>query len=217
MLTIKMLSDKSLIMTTQSKLYQRQSLVDTMQILVPSTYDDVDLTTFTATLDYIDPGNIAYMEILTADEDLYKDAFIRYTLPLDSKFTAVAGTVTMKITLTYYDESTMNKYVLKTGEIQIEVNKINDYFAYVTDESISTIDNKIMQLQAETDKIAATAEIYAQDKVDDLVLEEDILHVSANGKALGNGVEILVNPVDDDSNPYDGQINLDDYTEVDLG
>ena len=72
-------------------------------------------------------------------------------------------------------------------------------------------------LQTEADKLAAAAEIYAEDKVDDLVLEDDILHVSANGKTLGNGVEILVNPEDDDTNPEDGQINLDDYEEINLG
>lgn len=217
MLTIKMLSDKSLVMTVQSKLYQRQSLVDTMQILIPATYDDMDLTVFTGTIEYIDPGNVAHMEILTADEDLYKDTFIRYTLPLDSMFTRIAGTVTMKVTLTYNDESTMKKYVLKTGEIEIEIAEINDYFAFVDEDSLTAIDNRIMHLQTEADKLAAAAEIYAEDKVDDLVLEDDILHVSANGKALGNGVEILVNPEDDDSNPEDGQINLDDYEEIDLG
>lgn len=217
MLTIKMLSDKSLVMTVQSKLYQRQSLVDTMQILIPATYDDMDLTVFNGTIEYIDPGNVAHMEILTADEDLYKDAFIRYTLPLDSMFTRIAGTVTMKVTLTYNDESTMKKYVLKTGEIEIEIAEINDYFAFVNDSSLDAIDNRIMHLQTEADKLAAAAEIYAEDKVDDLVLEDDILHVSANGKALGNGVEILVNPEDDDSDPEDGQINLDDYQEIDLG
>lgn len=192
MLTIKMLSDKSLIMTTQSKLYQRQSLVDTMQILVPSTYDDVDLTTFTATLDYIDPGNIAHMEILTADEDLYKDAFIRYTLSLDSKFTAIAGVVTLKVTLSHYDESTQQKYILRTGELQIEIEKLNDYFAYTDDSSLDTITNKIMELQTEADRLSAIADTYAENQVDDLVLEEDILHVSANGEAKGTGVKIVV-------------------------
>ena len=209
MLTVKMLSDKSLVMTKPTTLYQRQSLVDEMQILLPNVYDSVDLTPYDVTIEYIDPGNNAHMEQLVKDDELYQDKFIRCTMALDSKFTYIAGDVIMKLTLTHVDESEGKKYILKTGELVVTIQKLNDYFAYVDSDSISSIDQKIMELQAETDKLAAIAEIYGEKQPDDLVMSETaLLQLSANGTALGNGVQ-LAEPVDEDDGKDDGVIDLD--------
>lgn len=208
MLTIKMLSDKSLIMTKPKTLYQRQSLVDEMQILLPSTYDAVDLTLFDVTIEYIDAANNAHMEQLVKDDELYNDTFIRCTMDLDSKFTYMAGDVIMKLTLTHVDESEGKKYILKTGELVVTIQKLNDYFAYVDSDSISSIDQKIMELQAETDKLAAIAEIYGEKQPDDLVMSDTaLLQLSANGTVIGNGVQ-LAEPVDEDDEKDDGVIDL---------
>lgn len=209
MLTIKMLSDKSLVITQKARLYQRQSLVDNMQILVPSTYGEQDLTKYTATIEYIDPANIAHSEILIADTELYMDKFVRYVMPLDSKMTYMAGNILMKLTLTYFDEAEEKTYVLKTGELEIEILKLNDYFAYADEASLSTIDNKILALQAETDKLAVLAETYAENQIDDLALTGSLLQVSAKGVPKGEGVEIPTGWTDDQDGSEDGVIDVD--------
>ena len=210
MLTIKMLSDKSLVITKPMKIYQRQSLVDNFQILVPSRYENIDLTVFSCTLEWIDAATVVHSELLQADEELYNDTFIRYTLDMDSKFTYLAGTNIMKLNLTYLDTSSesQKKYILKTGEVEVTVLSLNDYFVYVDDSSLSRIDNEIMKLQAETQKLAAAADIYAQKQPDDLVMDDSaLLQLSANGKAIGEGV-LLASPVIEDDDKDDGVIDL---------
>ena len=220
MLTIKMLADKNLVITTHAKIYQRQSLVDDMQIFVPYLYDDIDLRDFVATIEWVDAANVAHSDTLVADEDLYKDNFIRYTLPLDSKFTYMAGIVVMKLTLTHYDESEEKRYVLRTGELEIEILKLNDYFVYTDDSSLDVITNKIMELQTETDKLAAVSKIYAENLPDDLAMSDSaLLQLSVNGSPIGEGVQLAA-PVDEDDGKDDGVIDLDidsdddDITEV---
>lgn len=209
MLTIKMLSDKSLVITKAINIYQRQSLVDNMQILIPLTYSDNDLTKFNATLEYIDPANMAHTEILVKDEELYNDTMIRFTLDMDTKFTYLAGDITMKLTLTYFDEGENKKYILKTGELTLKILKLNDYFLYADESSFTTIDNKIMELQAQTDKLAAMAGIYAESVPDDLTIDDTaLLQLSANGTPIGNGVQ-LASAVDENDDKDDGVIDLD--------
>lgn len=216
MLTVKMLTDKSLVMTTPARLYQRQSLVDNMQILINPKYsEDIDLTNFDATIEYIDPANIAHMEQLVKDEELYKDMFLRFTMNLDSKFTYMAGEVLMKLTLTYVDEAESVKYVLRTGELKIPILKLNDYFAYVDDASLSSLDNKIMELQAKADELAAVAEQYTAKLPDDLAMSEDaLLQLSVNGQVIGEGVQ-LASPVDEDDDKDDGVIDLNSSSNED--
>jgi len=208
MLTVKMLSNKNLVVTTNSRLYQRESLVDNMQILIPMEYDGINLFDFNATLEYLDPANVAHTESLIADSEVYKDLFIRYTMPLDSKFTYMAGIVIMKLTLTYFDETDNKSYVLRTGELEIEILKLNDYFAYTDDSSLNVIDNKILALQAESDKLAAIAETYAENQVDDLALTGSQLQLTAKGEKIGEGVEIPTGWIDDQDGSEDGVIDL---------
>ncbi len=214
MLTIKMLSDKSLVITQPVNLYQRQSLVDNMQILIKPDFNGIDLTNYTATLEWIDPANVAHIEILNKDEELYNDQFLRYTLDVDSKFTYMAGDNTMKVTLSYSDESEGKKYVLKTGEVVVKVLKLNDYFVYADESSMTSIDNKIMELQTQADKIAAVAGIYAESVPDDVQMDDNaLLQLSINGTPIGNGVQ-LASAVDEDDGKDDGVIDLDDSEEV---
>lgn len=214
MLTIKMLANKQLVNTTTNvRLYQRQSMVDAMQFLLPETYDDISLAPFTVCLEYIDPVKVAHKEILTLDEELYKEQFLRYTLPLDSKFTYAAGTLTLKLTLTWQDEETNSKYVLKTDELDINIMTSKDYFAFVDDSSLTALDNKIMELQTKADELAAVADTYASIAVDDLTLDDgDVLKLSSNGRAIGEGVTVAI-PVVDPDGVDDGVIDLDSSSE----
>ena len=209
MLTIKMLSDKSLIMTKPVRLYQRQSLVDNMQILINPIYsEEIDLSDYDVTIEYLDPANVVHTESLVKDPELYNDTFMRFTMDVDSKFTFMAGDVTMKLLLTHFDEAENKKYVLKTGELIVPVIKDVDFFAYVDEASLGILENKIMELQAETDKLAAAAEIYAEGVPTDLTLnDEALLQLSINGTPTGDGVQIA-KPVEEGDGKDDGVIDL---------
>ena len=183
MYTLLMNSNKSLMTTKRTTLYQQENLVDKIQFLFPTTYGDIDLTTCKATLIYVDQGNVSHSESLAKDTELYKNR-LRYVLPVDSELNYFAGTVIVRIVLEDADAG-IN---IKTGEafIRIEPYRLanNDIPDDITSEKIEKIESDIDELK--------------KNQVDDLILTDDLLQLSANSTIVGNGV-ILPKGVNDES------------------
>jgi hypothetical protein len=203
-------SNKALVVTKETKIYQKESLVDNMVIYVPETYNDYDLKLFTATLFYTNSANVAYSELLTAEEETEKEGFITYKLPVNTKLTKVAGDVTMYLSLVWTDEETEQTHVLKSSELTINIAKWNDYFKYIDDDSLTVMDNKIAQMQTMVDEIRAVAETYDGSVPNDLALsDEGLLQLSIDGETTGSGVSIVTSGSQDgDSNPSDAVVDL---------
>ena len=211
MYTIIMNDDKSLRKGETVKIYQREKLVDKLQFLLPLTYQDFDLSDFTVTLKYVDQGNVAHAEILVPSEQLYQNTRRVYYLPVDTKLTKFAGTITGHLTLSKLDLDTDKQYVLHTGKTTIVVSPLEDLYAFVADESLEVLDRKMLELEAKiqaTDKLAADFE---SNQVDDLMLTGDLLQLSANDEPRGDGVRIVVQPKHDGDfdGVSDGLLDLD--------
>ena len=73
MFTILMDNNKFLQITSRATLYQGENYVDTFQIIVPKTYNDIDLRPFTVCLEYVDEYQNAYLDILVPDNEDYKE------------------------------------------------------------------------------------------------------------------------------------------------
>lgn len=223
-MVIKLLSDKSLIMTKKSTLHQRESLVDNIKILIPTPFNDIDMTQLVWTAEYVDPAALTHMEILEPEEDLRDDIFIVLHFPITSKFTYMSGKNVLKLTGTGIDESTEEKYVFKTGEIEIEVEKLNDYFNDITSSDISgVIDQKIAELKAQTDKLAAIAEQNSEKMARDLKYTDEghVNLVDEIGTPMGDGIDVMYSQKSDkvDDGIYDldeGGGDTSDVTFVDL-
>ena len=210
-MVIKLLSDKSLIMTKKSTLHQRESLVDNIKILIPTPFNDIDMTQLVWVAEYVDPAALTHMEILEPEEDLRDDLFIVLHFPITSKFTYMSGKNLLKLTGTGVDESTEEKYVFKTGEIEIEVEKLNDYFNDISSTDISgAIDQKIAELKAQTDKLAALAEQNSEKMARDLSYTEEghVNLVDELGAPMGEGIDVLYQKQLDSKD--DGETDLDD-------
>ena len=214
-MTILMRSDKQLIITKNTKLYQRESVVDKLEFLIPITYDDIDLRDFSVTLEYVNPGNETKIETLVKDEDLYKDTYLRYTMPVNSEFTYFAGEVKMKLVLTKVDPAESTKYVLHTGEISIVIDTWEDYFKYVPASTLSAIDNRLLEIDNEMEKLKSISDQLSVDMVDDLALTGTLLQVSSHGVAKGNGVEMITN-IEDPDGAEDAIINLGALRTIEL-
>lgn len=133
MYTIVMNDDKSLSASVRQNIYQGESLVNKMQFLLPSKYDEIDLSGFTVYLKYIVPGNIGCVETLTLSDELYKETLLRYYLPVDSKLTKFAGDVVMCLSLVKTDEENNKKYIMKTGSTTVTIEPTQ--FCYSVDLS----------------------------------------------------------------------------------
>ena len=212
-MVILMKQDKSLVKTVNSRLYQGENVVDTITIYVPAQYEDNDLSEFIASIYYSNSVNLAYAEVLDQLES-DKEGFLMYKLPVTTKFTSAAGEVTFYLSFTKNDEETNTKYVLHSSEMTIQVDAWNDYFKYIDDASLSAIDNKLLELDTEIDKLKSVEEALDKTIPNDLKITEDVLQLSKDGEPIGDGVEIYVaGDQDDEDEDHDGVIDIDDLKE----
>lgn len=192
MYTILMNSDKSLVCTIKTTLYQRDKLVDKLQILIPQTYEDINLSDFTAVLKYVDQGNEVHSEILIQDEELYKESYLRYTLPIDTNLTRFAGDIKLCLTLNKVDMEEMKEYSLNTGETTITIASLSDYYSFISDKSLSVIDQKVNELNVKLEAIDKMATTYDETKADNIKLDKGTseIYLTAHDKQIGNKITI---------------------------
>ena len=175
-------SDGSLSCTTpKDKLYSSEHMVDNIHFLLPKTYKDVELTDFAIYLKYVNPAKLAKIEPLVLYNKNYKDTYLEYMLPITSEFTKFPGIVTLHLTMMDVNEQTDIKYVAQSGEIDIPILVVNDYF--VNELSLSAIDKRLVTME----EIAAQ---YDKSKADNIVREENSIYLTSNGNKIGDTVSI---------------------------
>lgn len=216
--TILMDSSKFLTVTSKNvNLFQGDNYIDSFSVLIPATFGDIDLTPFTATLQYVDENQNAYVDILEPETELYKENYIRYRLPITTQITRSAGHIKMQLSLNYVDKEKLIQYSLHSSEITIYIHPVSDYYRF-SDDSLSKIDKRIGELAEKADYLAEMAEITVNKVPDDLGFDEDgTLHISARNVLLGQGVNVAVPGTEDtDPNP-DGVLDADEiYSSVEL-
>lgn len=233
MYTIIMDKYKNLNTTVKTTLFQNESMVDKIQFLIPPMYNGVDLSDYIVTLKYVDPNGNFHSEVLEKDEELYKD-YLRYELPVTTKFTQVVGMITVRLTLikfepgrTIYDsehhvegdtmvvtetpisgetedETTTIIDKLESNSTTVMINKPSGFDDYVNFEDIEAYKAQISQLSRD---VTNMQEIIPNDLE---IGEGENLHLVHDGNQIGKGVEIL-QPAQfdelDDSN--DGIVDVD--------
>lgn len=97
MYTIMMNRDKSLTKTIVRTIYQGENLVDTIQFLIPRMYGEINLSEFMAELTYVDPQAKSHMEVLSLEDSAYKQDWLKFHLPVDTRLTEHSGEIAMRI------------------------------------------------------------------------------------------------------------------------
>lgn len=219
--TILMDNSKYLVITKNMNLFQGDNYVDNFSILVPVVFNDISLLPFTATLQYVDADNNVYADILEPEEDIYKENYIRYRLPVTTKLTRRAGEIKATLSLNWVDQDKLIQYSLHTSEVKIYIHASSDYYKF-NDSSLKVIDQKIGELASKADYLAKVSEeIMKSSAIDDLGFDEDgILHLTSKGEYVGNGVDgvATVGTKDNQDEIWgDGIIDADEiYKEVTL-
>lgn len=181
MYTIVMDKYKNLNTTVRTTLFQKESLVDKVQFLIPPQYDEIDnLADYNAVLKYVDPNGNFHSEVLACDEEMYKD-YLRYVLPVTTKLTDVAGAVTVRITFIEFsdneDEPEISK--LETNSTIIRINKPDGFSDWINGEDLEAYKAEIAKLK---DNMPTDLEIG----------EHENLHLVHEERQIGKGVEILM-------------------------
>ena len=190
---------KNLNTTVRTTLFEKESLVDKIQFLIPPQYEDIELADYNAVLKYVDPNGNFHSEILACDSEMYKN-YLRYALPVDTKLTNVSGAITLRLTFIDFsdDPESPEVYKLETNSTTLRINKPDGFNEYVNFEDIEAYKAELAKLKAEM-------------PTDLEIGENENLHMVHDGEKIGQGVEILLpTQFSELDSSKDGIFDLDD-------
>lgn len=200
MYTILINDDNSLTKSIPERIMHRSHNVNTIRFLMNPTYtsprtgEELDMSTFTVTMEYTLPISKQYKPIiLTAEPELYKDRLC-YMFPVTGEFTAEPGDIELKFVMTKADmleDGTKVGYVRRTEDTFIHITPVKNWDDQISSADLGTLAEALLEINSKAAKIEDLANQLHKDKVADIVLdaEEDSLYlVDADGSKVGNGV-----------------------------
>lgn len=190
--------DNSLYGSKKERIMQRSKCVDILTFVVHPIYKGIDMTNASVMLEYILPVSRKYKtEYLTLSDERYKDCFLQYKLPFDTKLTSEAGGVEVQLTFAYADlDENGNdiQKVRKTSPTTIEIVPISAWSDIIPDEALSSLDQRILKQDAQIKALNELANAFDGnvDIVDNLVYDDanSTLQLSANGVGVGDKVSV---------------------------
>lgn len=213
MYTILVTEDHELVATQRERIMQRSNLVNKLHFLVPPTYDDLDMSATTVTLEYVSPSREYRFEILTQSDELYKD-HLEYVLPFNTKLTKEAGEIELQLTFTMVSmdaDGNVSQYVRKTSPTRITIVSIAEWSLQMPDDVLTPLDQRILMVSQQMAAVEDLQAAIAYNTPDGLVIDEEgNLSLVGNGERIGNSVEVVVpGTADDEDDANDGMIDLD--------
>lgn len=199
MYTILITSDNQLLTSVKERIMQRSKLVDKLHFLTSQMYNDEDMSDYQATMEYILPVSKEYrVDYLIKSNNLYKNEYLEYKIPIDTNLTKEPGNIEIQIT---FSKSEMNS----DGEVIQHIRKINPGYIEVIpvaawsnafpDDALSALDQRIIMLQNianELDDLQQSNIQEIEKKADDfkLDIEDGSLYLTSNGKKIGNPITL---------------------------
>lgn len=222
MYTILLNNDNTFTVSHRERIMQRSKLVDKFHILVEPLYNEFDMKDFTVVIKYLLPISKKYKsEVLELSTDLYKDRY-EYVLPFDTELTTENGDIEFTVTFTKLDmdsEGNGVQYVRTTDNCTLSILPISKWDDIVPDEALNAVEQKIIELSAQTQKLADMAETYDKAKADNIGINEDgSVQLKSHDEWIGNAIDVAI-PGTEDTNDdsHDGIIDADEiYKEVQI-
>ena len=203
MYTILLNETNELTTSVRERIMQRSKLVDSLHFLVDPTYKGIDMTVFTATMEYIMPVSREYKtETLVKSEALYKNK-IEYKLPLDTNLTKEAGKIEIQLTFTKVEmdaDGMTKQYVRKTSPTTITIIPIAAWSDVIADSALTALDQRLIQVDAMINAANEMNNYLSETKADNVTYNPTTnkLQLTANGVAIGDAVELVEEVIDED-------------------
>lgn len=157
MYTILVSDSHELIKSQTERIMQRSKLIDKLHILVPPKRNDVDMSEFNVTMEYILPISRKYcIETLILSDELYKDR-LEYILPFDTKLTSEAGDIEIQLTFTKVEmgeDGSDKSIVRKTGSTTITILPISAWSDFIPDDALTSLDQRLIKLDSQIKAIS---------------------------------------------------------------
>lgn len=189
--------DDTLYGSHKERIMQRSKLVNKLIFVADPIYKNThDMTNATVMLEYVLPVSRKYKTVLLAlDNERYNDCFLQYKLPFDTDLTSEAGSVEMQLTFAWVEMNENGvgiQRVRKTSPTTIEVIPITAWSDIVPDDALSSLDERIIKIDAQMRAMNDYLDVIDNNKVDNLVYNdnEETLQLYANGIGVGDKVSV---------------------------
>ena len=196
MYTIVVQDTNTMLVTVRERIMQRSKLMDSLHFLVDPLYkDEIDMTEFTAVMEYITPVSREYKtELLTLSEELYKNK-LEYKLPFDTKLTKEAGDIEVQLSFTKTDideDGLSYQYVRKTSPCVITITPISAWSDIIPDNALTALDQRMLKVDAQIKALSETGDILAMTKADNIVLDNETheVYLTADGNRSGDKINL---------------------------
>lgn len=195
MYTLLINENNEIVITVKERIMQRSKLVDNIHFLMSPSYKGLDMSGFTATLEYILPVSREYRtETLVKSDALYKEQ-LEYVLPFDTMLTKEAGKIEIQLTFTKVSldaDGNAKQQVRKAGPATITIVPISAWSDIIPDNSLSALDQRLIMVDAMVNAANEMNQYLSETKADNIVYDENTseLQLSANGQPIGNAVKV---------------------------
>lgn len=220
MYTILINEDHSFTHTVKTKIMCRSTGIDSVRFLVNQTYGDLDMKEANVVLEIRTPISKTYKPVvLEASEELYKNR-VEFIFPITIEYTKEVGDLELTINFSYLEkdeDGNFTERVRRIGVTSIEIHDTVHWSDYIADSNLDNIAQIMLSQQSlleEQREIALALADNQEDCATDLVVEDGKLYlVKADGNKKGNGADVVVPRIVDDSDgANDGLIELGDVT-----
>lgn len=189
--------DNSLYGSHKERIMQRSTGVDSLVFIVDPIYRNThDMTDASVMLEYLLPVSKTYRtECLTLLDERYNNHYLQYKLPFNTRLTSEAGKIELQLTFVYTDLDINGngiQRVRKTSPTTIEILPISAWSDIIPDSALSSLDQRLIKLDASMRAMNNYLDVLDSNKVDDLVYDDktETLQLMAGNKGIGNKVSV---------------------------
>ena len=200
MYTFLINEDNTLTASVTERVMERSKLVNTLHFLADQTWNNIDLSDCIVMMEYLLPVSKKYKtEILSKSDDLYKNK-LEYKLPFDTNLTGEPGDIQMWLTFVKVSMDETGKtmqQVRKVGPGVIHIIPISKWSDLIPDEALSTLDQRIIALEALNKAMTDRFNTSLANKADNITYDEEHrIQLTSEGKPIGNAIKITTETVE---------------------
>lgn len=198
MYTLFIGKDNYIITTGSERIVQRSKLVNTICIRVANEYNGLKMQDFKAMMYYRLPISQEWnSHELVASEELYKNDYVEYLIPVDTWLTAEAGDVELEIkfyNVSMGGEINISQYVRKATDGRIHISSSKDWANGIADSLLDTVDQRLIQLmivQKRQEEMIEETQILMNNKADNIAKDEltNEIYLTSQGVEIGNRIK----------------------------
>lgn len=193
MYTLLINENNEIVTTVKERIMQRSKLVDGLHFLMSPIYKGINMSDFTATMEYVLPVSREYKtETLIKSDVLYKGQ-LEYILPFDTCLTKEAGSIEIQLTFTKVSldaDGNSKQQVRKAGPAIITIVPISAWSDIIPDSALSALDQRIIMIDAMMNAANEFNQHLYDTKADNIYYDKEgqFAQLTANGKPIGDQI-----------------------------